>query len=107
MTQEDIKKACNAMFTGGTFEMITSRGFDLSVQSYRIYIDSTAIARVDRSRLFVSVVNNRNKTAIDLLNALPNVNIERDNGIYKLNVAVWDGGWFKVVDDLYKHEDDL
>ena len=95
------------MFTGDMFKMNSSRGLDISVQNYGIYINRFAIARVNGSRLYVSMVNNRNKTAIDLLNALPNVNIERDNGIYKLNGNVWGGGWFKVVDDLYKHEDDL
>ena len=57
--------------------------------------------------LSITVVNVRNSTTVALLNGLPNVTIERDNGICRLNGAMWDGRWFRVVDDVYKHEDDL
>ena len=107
MTQEEIKKACNAMFTGGTFETTSSLGYFIKVCNNRIFVDNVSVARVNGNRLYVSVVNSRNQTTRDLLNALPNCHIVRDNGVYKLNGTAWDGGWFRVVDDLYKHEDDL
>ena len=70
-------------------------------------VNGVCVAKVAGSALYVTVVCGRNETTINLLNALPNVTIERDNGMYKLNGALWKGEWVRVVDDLYKHEDDL
>ena len=107
MTQEEIRKAVNALLCCGTFEMQTN-GYDISVHHNRMFVDESAIARVNGNKLFVTVVNNRNKTTIELLNALPNVNIKRDEfGTFYLNEMVWIGGWHCAVDDLYKHDEDL
>lgn len=108
MTQQDINKACNAMFTGVAFRMITSRGFDIVARDKRIYVENNAIAKVCGNALYVTVICNRNEPTVNLLNALPNVRIEqRGDGMYYLNGVVWSGNWCRVVDDLYKHEDDL
>lgn len=107
MTQQEIQKACNALFTGVAFRMITSQGFEIVVRDKKMYVRGNAIAKVVRNTLFVTTVCNRNETATSLLNALPNVTIEGDNGDYKLNGMIWAGEWYRVVDDLYKHEDDL
>ena len=96
------------MFTGVAFRMITSRGLEIEVRDKRIYVESNAIAKICGNALYVTVVCNRNKTTANLLNALPNVRIERrDDGMYHLNGVAWSGNWSRVVDDLYKHEDDL
>ena len=108
MTQQEIQRACNAMFTGVAFRMISSRCFEIVVRDKRMFVDGNAIAKVCGNALYVTVLCNRNETTVNLLNALPNVRIERrDDGMYCLNGVAWSGGWSRVVDDLYKHEDDL
>lgn len=107
MTQQEIQRACNALLAGVTFRMITSQGFEIVVRDKRMFVRGNAIAKVVGNALFVTVVCNRNETATSLLNALPNVTIEGDNGNYKLNGLGWAGEWYRVVNDLYKHEGDL
>ena len=108
MTQQEIQKAFNALFTGDTFRMTTSQGFYIEVRDKRIFVENIPIARVCGNALYVTMICNRNETTVNLLNALPNVRIEqRDDGIRYLNRVAWSGSWSRVVDDLYKHEDDL
>ena len=106
MTREEIQEACDALLCGRTFQMTTSRFYDVSISDFRMCVDGNAVAKVQNNGLFVTVCCARNSTTVSLLNGLPNVNITV-HGDYQLNGRDWSGNWFRVVDDLYKTSDDL
>lgn len=106
MTSEQIREACDALLSGRTFNTVTSRGYIVETRNFIMLLGGRLVAKIQDNGLFVNVCGVRNSTTVALLNGLPNVNIT-GRGDYQLNGRDWGGYWFKVVDNLYKHEDDL
>lgn len=106
MTNEEIREACDALLCGRTFKTFTSRGYDIEVRNFNMFVDGILVAKIQNNELLITVCFARNTTTVALLNGLPNVTITGYED-YQLNGQNWDGRWFKVVDDLYKTSDDL
>lgn len=107
ITIDEAKAACNVLLCGvGHYDEFTDDGYHVEVIRRTMYINGDAIAKFNGRSLAVNAFCLCHPTTITLLNQLPNVHIAVDNG-RSLNGKPWDGKWTTVVDDLYKHDDDL
>lgn len=98
--------ACSALLKGVDFETVAPDGSLIKVRECKMYNDGDMVARIRNGGLYVTVIGSRNETTFALLNHLPNTRIEGDYGV-TLNGREWSGCWSCVVDDLFKHDNDL